>query len=67
MLAADPRTPIDQRRAAAERPRLWSPRGEHHQPRAAMDVRLALVEPTARRHTGDVSSERTRSIAKQLR
>ena len=35
------------------------PRGVEHQPVAAEEVHLMLIEPRAIRHTGDVVSERT--------
>lgn len=42
------------------------PRGVRHRPVADEEVWLALVEPVATRHTGDVVTERTRTIAEQL-
>ncbi len=42
------------------------PRGVRHRPRADEEVWLALVEPVGTLHTGDVVTERTRSIAEQL-
>lgn len=42
------------------------PRGVRHRPTADEEVLLALVEPAATRHTGDVVSDRTRSLAEQL-
>ena len=42
------------------------PRGVRHRPVAEEEVLMALVEPAATRHTGDVVTERTRSLAEQL-
>ncbi len=42
------------------------PRGVRHRPAADEEVWLALVEPAATRHTGDVVTGRTRSVAEQL-
>ena len=42
------------------------PRGVRHRPAADEEVWLALVEPVATRHTGDVLTDRTRSLAEQL-
>lgn len=42
------------------------PRGVRHRPVADEEVWLALVEPAATLHTGDVVTARTRSIAEQL-
>jgi mannose-6-phosphate isomerase-like protein (cupin superfamily) len=42
------------------------PRGVRHRPVADDEVWLALVEPVATLHTGDVVTDRTRSIAEQL-
>ena len=42
------------------------PAGVRHNPVADEEVWLALVEPVATTHTGDVVTERTRSIDEQL-
>jgi mannose-6-phosphate isomerase-like protein (cupin superfamily) len=42
------------------------PRGVRHRPVADDEVWLALVEPVGTLHTGDVVTDRTRSIAEQL-
>ena len=42
------------------------PRGVRHRPVADDEVWLALVEPVATRHTGDVVTTRTRTITEQL-
>jgi mannose-6-phosphate isomerase-like protein (cupin superfamily) len=42
------------------------PRGVRHRPVAEEEVWMALVEPVGTRHTGDLVTERTRSIAEQL-
>jgi mannose-6-phosphate isomerase-like protein (cupin superfamily) len=42
------------------------PRGVRHNPRAERECLIALFEPSATRHTGEVESGRTRSIADQL-
>jgi mannose-6-phosphate isomerase-like protein (cupin superfamily) len=42
------------------------PRGMEHLPVAPEEAWVLLVEPAQTRHTGDVVSERTRSIAEQL-
>jgi len=42
------------------------PRGVRHRPVAEEEVWMALVEPVETRHTGDVVTDRTRSIAEQL-
>ena len=42
------------------------PRGVRHRPVADEEVWLALVEPAATRHTGDVVTAATRTIAEQL-
>ncbi len=41
-------------------------RGVRHRPVAEEEVWLALVEPVGKLHTGDVITERTRSVAEQL-
>jgi len=41
------------------------PRGIRHNPLAAEECLIALFEPAATLHTGDVVHERTRSIAEQ--
>ncbi len=41
------------------------PRGKRHNPVAEQECWIALIEPVATKHTGDVVSERTRSIAEQ--
>jgi len=43
------------------------PKGVLHNPVAEEECHLLLIEPKATRHTGDVVSERTRSLAEQLR
>lgn len=43
------------------------PRGVRHSPQCDGEVLLALFEPKATAHTGDVVSDRTRSIEEQLR
>lgn len=42
------------------------PRGMRHNPVAEEECWLALVEPVQTKHTGDVVTDRTRSIAEQL-
>jgi len=42
------------------------PAGVRHMPVADEECWLALVEPVETKHTGDVITERTRSIEKQL-
>lgn len=42
------------------------PRGVRHNPIAAEECWVMLVEPVSTKHTGDVVSERTRSIEEQL-
>ncbi|MHB1193504.1 MAG: cupin domain-containing protein [Longimicrobiales bacterium] len=42
------------------------PAGVRHNPVAAEECWLALVEPVATKHTGDVTTDRTRSIDEQL-
>ena len=42
------------------------PRGVRHRPVADGEVLLALFEPASTRHTGDVVTERTRTITEQL-
>ena len=42
------------------------PRGVRHNPMAAEECWVVLVEPVATKHTGDVVTERTRTIAEQL-
>jgi mannose-6-phosphate isomerase-like protein (cupin superfamily) len=42
------------------------PAGVRHNPVAEEECWLALVEPVATKHTGDVVTERTRSIEEQL-
>jgi mannose-6-phosphate isomerase-like protein (cupin superfamily) len=42
------------------------PRGVRHNPLAEHECWLVLIEPVATRHTGEVVSERTRTIAEQL-
>ncbi len=42
------------------------PAGVRHNPVAEEECWLALVEPVATKHTGDVTSDRTRSIDEQL-
>ncbi|HEX9894744.1 MAG TPA: cupin domain-containing protein [Gemmatimonadales bacterium] len=44
---------------------LVVPRGVRHRPVAESECWLALFEPAATTHTGEVVSERTRSIAEQ--
>jgi mannose-6-phosphate isomerase-like protein (cupin superfamily) len=43
------------------------PRGVLHNPVATEECLLLLLEPKTTRHTGDVVTERTRSLAEQLR
>lgn len=43
------------------------PKGVLHNPVAEEECHLLLIEPMATRHTGDTVSERTRSLAEQLR
>jgi mannose-6-phosphate isomerase-like protein (cupin superfamily) len=43
------------------------PRGVRHNPVAAEECLLMLIERKATRHTGEVLTERTRSLAEQLR
>ena len=42
------------------------PRGVEHHPVAAAECWIVLVETTTTRHTGDVTTSRTRSIEEQL-
>lgn len=42
------------------------PRGVRHRPVAEEEVWLALVEPVATAHTGDVVTARTRTVTEQL-
>jgi mannose-6-phosphate isomerase-like protein (cupin superfamily) len=42
------------------------PRGVQHCPVAAQECLIALIETVTTRHTGDVQTGRTRSIAEQL-
>lgn len=41
------------------------PRGKRHNPVAEKECWIALIEPVATKHTGDVVSEMTRSIEEQ--
>ena len=43
------------------------PKGVRHNPVAEQECLLMLVERKATRHTGDVITEKTRSLAEQLR
>lgn len=43
------------------------PRGVRHNPQCDGEVLLALFEPKATAHTGEVTTARARSIAEQLR
>ena len=43
------------------------PKGMRHNPVAQEECCLALIEPVATTHTGDVVTERTKSIEEQLR
>ncbi len=43
------------------------PRGVEHQPAAPSECWILFVEPAQTKHTGDIVTERTRSIAEQLR
>ena len=43
------------------------PRGVRHNPVAEEECLLVLVEPVQTKHTGDVVTEKTRSLAEQLR
>jgi mannose-6-phosphate isomerase-like protein (cupin superfamily) len=45
---------------------LVVPRAVRHNPMAAEECWVVLVEPVATKHTGDVVTERTRSIDEQL-
>ena len=42
------------------------PRGVAHNPMAESEVELVLFEPAATAHTGDVETDKTRSVAEQL-
>ena len=42
------------------------PRGIEHRPRALEEAWVMFVEPAATKHSGDVASEFTRSIAQQI-
>lgn len=42
------------------------PAGVRHNPVAEEECWLALVEPVATKHTGDVTTDRTRSLEEQL-
>lgn len=42
------------------------PAGVRHNPVAGEDCLIALIEPVATAHTGDVQTERSRSIEEQL-
>jgi mannose-6-phosphate isomerase-like protein (cupin superfamily) len=42
------------------------PRGVMHNPLAERECWIALIEPVSTKHTGDVVTERTRSIEEQL-
>ena len=42
------------------------PRGVRHNPMAAEECWVMLIETVSTKHTGDVVNERTRSIAEQL-
>lgn len=43
------------------------PKGVRHNPVAEQECRLLLVERKATLHTGDVTTEKTRTVAEQLR
>ena len=43
------------------------PRGKKHNPVAEEECWIALIEPVATKHTGEVISDRTRSIEEQAR
>lgn len=43
------------------------PKGVLHNPVAEEECHLLLIEPKATRRTGDTVSDRTRSLAEQLR
>lgn len=43
------------------------PRGVRHNPVAERECHLMLIERKSTRHTGDETTERTRSLAEQLR
>jgi len=45
---------------------LVVPRGVRHNPMAAEECWVMLIEPMQTKHTGDVVTERTRSIDEQL-
>ena len=42
------------------------PRGVMHNPVAAEECWIALIEPVATKHTGDVVTDRTKSIEEQI-
>lgn len=42
------------------------PKGTRHNPVAEEECWIALIEPAATRHTGDVSTHRTRSLDEQM-
>ena len=42
------------------------PRGVRHNPVASNECLIALIEPESTAHTGDVVSDRTRSLAEQM-
>lgn len=43
------------------------PRGTLHNPVAEDECRIVLIEPASTKHTGDVISEKTRSLREQMR
>lgn len=43
------------------------PAGTRHNPRAEEECWIALLEPASTRHTGDVVTDRTRSLEDQMR
>jgi len=45
---------------------LTVPRGVRHNPVAAEECWILLIEPASTRHTGEVVTDRTRSLAEQL-
>ena len=42
------------------------PRGVMHNPTCAQECLIALIEPVTTQHTGDVVTEKTRTIEQQL-
>ncbi|MGO4700769.1 cupin domain-containing protein [Dyella sp. 2RAB6] len=46
---------------------LTVPRGVRHNPVAEEECWVVLIEPVSTKHTGDVQTERTRTLEEQLR